>query len=709
MSFSISPGVEFSEIDLTTIVPAVSTTDGAFVGVFRWGPLNDIVLLGDELNLVQNFGKPNDDTASSFFTAANFLAYGNKLRLVRVASVDSEDVVIEVDTVGTAVSGVGFLNGSPRIRPGSTVTFGVEEKVVVSVTNDTDLVIDSAFVSDLTDEDVTFNVYVGALNATAEEGTGTGDPGIGILIKNDDYYLSNFSLGLANVGLWAAKHPGDLGNSLQVSLCPSSSAFKQTLAGTVSSSGTTLTGVGTAFDVRLVPGSIVKDVATGQERVIATVSSATSATTTTAFSPSLSGATVSAKWEYADAIGIAPGTSDFATERTSSNDELHVVVIDKGGEWTGIKGTVLERFQFLSKASNAKTPDGASNYYVNKINNTSRYIRWMDHLPAGLNWGDEANDTTYTAVNVANTVRLSGGLDVNVGSSIDGQRILGYDLFANADLVDVSFILAGAASTAVAISIINNICEIRRDCVAFISPELDDVVDNAGDEVEDSIEFRNTLPSSSYAFMDSGWKYQYDKYNDVFRWVPLNGDIAGLCVRTDTQNEPWFSPAGYNRGQIKNVIKLAYSPYKAQRDDLYLAGINPVINEAGQGTILFGDKTLLAKPSAFDRINVRRLFIVLEKAISKAAKNTLFDFNDEFTRANFRNLVEPYLRNVEARRGIYDFRVVCDSTNNTPEIIDNNQFVGDIYIKPARSINFIQLNFVAVRTGVEFSEIVGKF
>jgi phage tail sheath protein FI len=287
-------------------------------------------------------------------------------------------------------------------------------------------------------------------------------------------------------------------------------------------------------------------------------------------------------------------------------------------------------------------------------------------------------------------------------------------LFASAEEVDVSLILQGKAvgsanNAQLANYIIDNICESRKDCVAFISPAKTNVVSNAGNESTSMVGFRNASRSTSYAVLDSGYKYQYDKYNDVYRYIPLNGDTAGLCVRTDDTRDPWFSPAGFNRGQIKNIIKLAYNPDKANRDILYKANINPVVTFPGQGTVLYGDKTMLTKPSAFDRINVRRLFIVLEKAIATAAKYTLFEFNDEFTRAQFKNLVEPFLRDVQGRRGIYDFKVVCDSTNNTGEVIDRNEFVGDIYIKPAKSINFIQLNFVAVRTGVEFSEIVGQF
>ena len=269
--------------------------------------------------------------------------------------------------------------------------------------------------------------------------------------------------------------------------------------------------------------------------------------------------------------------------------------------------------------------------------------------------------------------------------------------------------MAGPHSQTVAEHIVDNIAESRKDCVVFISPGKDDVVNNAGNEVTDITSFRNDFNSSSYAVLDSGWKYQFDKYNNVYRWVPLNGDIAGLCVRTDNERDPWFSPAGFNRGRIKNTIKLSWNPTKAERDDLYKIGINPVIQFPGEGVVLYGDKTMLSKPSAFDRINVRRLFIILEKAIARAAKYSMFEFNDEFTRGQFVALVEPFLRDIQGRRGIYDYRVICNETNNTPEVIDRNEFRGDIYIKPARSINFIQLNFVAVRTGVAFEEIVGGY
>ena len=300
---------------------------------------------------------------------------------------------------------------------------------------------------------------------------------------------------------------------------------------------------------------------------------------------------------------------------------------------------------------------------------------------------------------------MSGGVDGTISTA---NVVTAYDYFNNAEAVDVALIVSGPADTTLSTSLIS-IAESRKDCVVFLSPPKSNVVDNAGSETTAITTYRNTLTSSSYAVLDSNWKYQYDKYSDVYRWVPMNGDVAGLCARTDLERDPWFSPGGLNRGIIKNVIKLAWNPTKTNRDDLYVKGINPVVSFQGEGTVLFGDKTLLSKPSAFDRINVRRLFIVLEKSIARAARFSMFEFNDQFTRAQFVSLVEPFLRDVQGRRGITDFKVVCDDSNNTGEIIDRNEFVGDIYIKPARSINFIQLNFVAVRTGVSFDEVVGKF
>ena len=410
-------------------------------------------------------------------------------------------------------------------------------------------------------------------------------------------------------------------------------------------------------------------------------------------------------WDFKNLFGQQPATSDYVAGRSGSQDELHLVVIDKDGLWTGEAGTVLETFEFLSKASDATKNDGSKAYYRDVVNEDSQFI-WFGDFPAGAtNWGDpsDALNVDYDELGIFDS-SLSGGA---TGSSpSDGDIIRGYDLFADPEEVDISLLLTGPASKAVALAVIG-ICDDRRDCIAFVSPEKDDVINNSGDETNDVIDFRNGLPSTSYAVMDTGWKFQFDKFNDVFRFVPLNGDIAGLLVRTDNLADPWFSPAGFNRGQIRDAVKLAFNPNKTARDELYSRGINPVVSFPGQGTVLYGDKTLLSRPSAFDRINVRRLFIILEKSIAKAAQFILFEFNDEFTRSQFRQLVEPFLREVQGRRGIFDFKVVADETNNTPEVIDRNEFVADIFIKPTRSINFIQLNFIAVRTGVSFSEVGG--
>ena len=559
MAFQLSPGVNVSEVDLTTVVPSLATTIGGFAGNFNWGPVNEIITISNEVQLVEKFGKPDSNTGTSFFTAANFLQYGSDLRVIR------------------------------------------------------------------------------SVGSTANNATNSGTP---VRILNKTNYEQNFAAG-SNSIVWAAKYPGSLGNAIRVSLADA-------------------------------------NVATG--------------------------------WTYSGEFSTTPNTSTYATRAATSNDEIHIVVVDLTGAITGTANTVIEKFGFVSKAGDAKNSDGSSNYYKDVINSKSKYIWWMGHPSTGANWGQ-------TAIQVANTGGGYAGLAVNnfdLSSGKDtaptaGNRNTSYDLFNNVDSVDVSLLMAGETADDVIPDRLISIAESRKDCMVFISPPLSAVLNNSGLEASTIKTYRDTITSSSYAVMDCGWKYQYDKYNDIYRWLPLNGDIAGLLVRTDVDRDPWFSPAGLNRGQVKNVVKLAWSPTKAERDTLYNSGINPVVTFPGEGTVLFGDKTLLNRPEAMDRINVRRLFIVLEKTVARASRSSLFEFNDEFTRAQFVNLVEPYLREIQGRRGIYDFRVVCDTTNNTPEVIDRNEFVGDIYVKPARSINFIQLNFVAVRTGVAFNEIVGRF
>jgi hypothetical protein len=463
-----------------------------------------------------------------------------------------------------------------------------------------------------------------------------------ITIKNEDQWEAQFADGSGKVGAFVAKFPGELGNSILVSMAD-----------------------------------------------VDTFSS----------------------WAYAEEFDDAPGTSEFVADLSGADDEVHVIVIDEDGLISGTPGTILEKYSNLSKAVDAKGPQGGSNFYANVLRG-SQFIHWMDHPTAlsvsGSAWGSSSAGTTFKTLTAALTVSLSGA--VSESELTSGEVQLGYDLFNDAENIDVNLIFMGHHSLADSKYVIENIAQTRMDCVVFCSPSYESVVNNTGNEADDIIAERvdsSFNVNSSYGVMDSGWKYQYDKYNDVYRWIPLNADIAGLCARTDLTNDPWWSPGGLTRGQIKNVVKLAYKPDKADRDNLYKKGINPVVSFPGEGTVLFGDKTLLAKPSAFDRINVRRLFIVLEKAIATASKYQLFEFNDAFTRAQFRNLVEPFLRDVQGRRGIYDFRVVCDESNNTGEVIDRNEFIADIYIKPARSINFITLNFIATRTGIAFEEVVG--
>ena len=656
MPFQVSPGVNVTEIDLTTVIPAVSTTDGAIAGRFNWGPADKRVLIDSEDTLAAQFQKPDNDNFQEWFTAANFLAYGNSLYISRV------------------------LNG--------------------------------------------------ANNATASGNTG-------ILVKNDDDYENNYSSGVAGAGDWVGKYPGAIANSLEVSVCQDSVAWESTVSSAnlvfTPASTTVLTkGANTSVDLTSGPNidltTIVSvgDILFFQSTGInlgdgIKVSSINATSITLAKAPTaeelgttgttkVQSAAIKRRWEYFNMFDAAPGTSTYATRAGGSGDELHIAISDEDGEITGVRGQVVERFSNLSRARNAMSDDGTSIYYKEVINQRSQWLWWASHVDNMTGAGGLASQTYTNSNNLPTSVSMSGGSDGAAPTS--AQLINGYDYFSSAEDVDVSLILGGDSNQTLAVHIINNICETRKDCIVCLSPEAADVVNNssyAGKEAEDTIAFRNTLPSSSYAVMDSCWKYQYDKYNDVYRYVPMNGDTAGLMVRTDTTRDPWFSPAGFNRGNVKNVIKLSVNPKKAERDILYKAGINPVVTFPGQGTILFGDKTLLAKPSAFDRINVRRLFIVLEKAISTASKFTLFEFNDAFTRSQFRNLVEPFLRDVQGRRGIFDFRVVCDDTNNTGEVIDRNEFIGDIYIKPARSINFIQLNFIAVRTGVDFEEVVGQF
>ena len=859
MPFQLSPGVNVTEIDLTTVIPAVATTDAAIGGVFKWGPVDKPTLVISESELANVYGRPDSDNAETWFTAASFLAYSNRLHVSRahhstgdaarfaayavnganyliydgaantltstsvgdeisevIAGVTAGSLITDIDdglisVTVTDTSGSDFddatglftVSNPMNLVEGEEVSLDTsanppEDSGGVSLSNTATYYITSVTVGvSTTTFGLTASQGGAIISAYSDKGTGaltinreagsqtrislsknfTGasggynfesfDPKYSFnavannntlqtdallaqhIVKNEDHYDGGSQSFDASVQ-FVAKYPGKLGNSLRVSVCESATAYQSNVStvdiyldidvgsNTATLAGAANTNVGT-FVESLNVGDLLKF--GSQENGIQYLEISSLPTTagvtsntgyTIGFLENLSiseavdingTGSVQRNWGYWGLVEAAPGTSNYvaAHGNTAATDEIHIVVIDQDGDISGVPGTILEVWDGLSRATDAKSDDGGSIYYKDVINQSSNWLWWAN---------DSTTGPSATAQLVASSTANPVTMDFRFGRDIaaeGSQSILGdcmraYDKFKSAEDYDISLILTGKSfggsssylgrnvtGFQFANYLIDNIAERRKDCVVFVSPEKDDVVANVTDITQDCIDFRSQLRSTSYAVLDSGYKYMYDKYNDVYRWIPINGDTAGLCAYTDDSRDPWWSPAGFNRGNLKNVVKLAWNPKKAERDLLYKNGINPIVNFPGQGIVMFGDKTLLAKPSAFDRINVRRLFIVLEKAIATAAKFTLFEFNDEFTRASFVNLVTPFLRDVQGRRGVTDFIVICDETNNTGEVIDRNEFVGDIYIKPARSINFIQLNFVAVRTGVEFSEVIGQF
>ena len=784
MAFQLSPGVNVSEIDLTTVVPAVATSDGAIAGVFRWGPIGQRILIDSENVLANRFGKPTNHNAETWFSAANFLSYANRLYVSRAANTSGATPRLSVNTVANTITSNNVFRlegdytssvsaGMYVIYSQNTSVLGYGNNILVSAVsytgNTTSITLNSNSTSN-TQVTLHFGNLGTSYSALALETGAVTSNIVNQIILNDEDYSDKVDNIDGDV-LYVAKYPGDLGNSLRVSVCDNSNSYTSNInlgvanstvgntsgvfavaignntglftytpgtGGTVANATTIATlakdsiaindniKVGnSSIGIQYMKVTAVGSVTTNASASIFTVDFEDPYRLHTDFNANSTVDTnVQRYWEFFNLVDTAPGRSDYVTENgnTSANDEVHIIVVDENGGFTGTPGRILEVFQGLSRATDAKTADGSDNYYKNIINENSAYVWWGN---------DRTTAVSNTAVNITtSTASTPGSFSLIVGSegysesnnSVFSAVASAYDLFASTEDSDISLVLQGrplGGSTVVngvtvlnfqlANYIIDNICEIRKDCIALISPDKAEILNALGNQATNLIAWRGALRSSSYAVLDSGYKYQYDRYNDVNRYIPLNGDIGGLCVRTDNTNDAWWSPAGFNRGQIKNIIKLSYNPRKAERDILYPNGINPVVTFPGQGTVLYGDKTLQAKPSAFDRINVRRLFIVLEKAISRSAKYSLFEFNDAFTRAQFKNLITPYLRNVQGRRGITDFLVVCDDTNNTAQIIDTNQFIGDIYIKPARSLNFIQLNFVAVGTGVQFSEVVGRF
>jgi len=694
MGFKVSPGVSIKEVDLTTIVPAVATTPGGFAGYFHWGPVNEIVTITNERELANAFLKPDNSNFVDFFTAANFLQYGNNCQVVRVVGSGSYNSNVKSD---------GTTGNATLYIPNST-----------------------AF---------------GACAGTT--------------------FSTNASGGI----LFASKYPGVLGNSLKVVITSGPGTTTGTLAVTAPL-GATFIAIVTGSSADFKYFSVGDEIAFSDGTTV-TVSGlrrinngATAAPTyatvtprfrdffgvtsgynaTTAQVPATSGlsgnhmlveletllpkaqtasTTFTQKSAYSKNVSTGATTSVYASDFGGANDLVNVLVIDRTGLWTGSANTVLEKWEGLSRAVDARNFDGSSNYYRTVLNEQSKYV-WAMSQDLASNDARSAGFTGYTLTGPSLGITSAVGQGVNslgltgaasVAPSDSERWADGWSLFQDADTVDVSLLPLGNASATLAQLVVQQICEKRLDCMAFVSPSQSNVENKLPYEALNQLKtFRDSTfnVNSSYAVLDSGWKYQLDTYNNLVRLVPLNADIAGLVARTEFTNEAWFSPAGFNRGQVKGVVKLAYNPTsEGHRDELYTRQINPVVSFPGEGVILFGDKTMQTRPSAFDRINVRRLFIILEKAIATASKFFLFEQNDAFTRAQFKNLVVPFLKTVQQRRGITDFKVVCDETNNTGEVIDRNEFVADIFVKPTRSINFIQLNFIATKTGVNFSEVGG--
>ena len=698
MAFQLSPGVNISEIDLTNVTPAVATTEGAIAGVFRWGPTGQRILVTSEKELFARFGKPatyyTDNTLTStwtnhetWFSAANFLSYSDALFVTRTADATAAaatstnfdalykgklgnsltvthcvsgnfDAVARTQTLTLNPSSTAGVATGFTTSAGITAYAGVGDRVTLS--NNTQLVISAiSTVSDAAaGSAVTFDGSDGLVAILATD----------TIVKSDHGLTTGQAVQYSRASGTSIEGLDEGGFYFVIRTDAGNFKLATTLANANAGTAVDLVAVGAGTSHTVTPVTTWKSNLTFTSKYTGA---------------SIYASTFSTQWGDANLFDAGPSTNG-----------VHVVVRDADGAISGVVGTVLERWENLSTSPTATKYDGSTNFIVDVLEQNSSWIAVSN-----------AKSVLIAATTFSSGATLTSGSDGldEVGITVS-DLAAGYDLYVDSSEVDISFVIQGKAKgTTLANYIIDNICEVRRDCVAFISPELSDTT------VDNIINFTGTLSSSTFAVVDSGYKYQYDKYADVYRWIPLNADVAGLCARTDDVRDPWFSPAGYNRGNIKNVVKLLVNPSKAQRDLLYKNSINPVVTQPGQGTVLFGDKTFTSTVSAFDRINVRRLFIVLEKTIGTAAKSTLFEFNDDFTRAQFTNLVEPFLRDVQGRRGIYDFKVVCDETNNTAQVIDSNQFVGDIYIKPARSINFIQLNFVAVRSGVEFSEIVGQF
>lgn len=746
MPFTVSPGVLTREIDLTTVVPTIATTQGGFSGPFLWGPIEDPARgrVSTVTQLDDQFYIPDENTFVSYYSCANFLSYGGTVEISRIANTSARNASTANTTYGATQEGATVLiknqeayeiNYDPSTGGSETGTYGPfvakwagerGNALKISICGP------DKEAATLTGQ-VTIDGTTGRLsgeNTNFFEEVRDNDV---IYIGSDKYLVNNVMSTSGTNTAYVVQTPGASSVTAKTTATPvnvyKTSGFESDPAAifgtiTVAKDSKSVGGNSSTFFTRQVqPGdfiTVTDDNSNPVRLKVASIQDDDSLTLTEKAKTAVTGKTWNRQWEYACSPGSsqtqaeAPTTTQWTDNLGGSNDEVHIVIADETGMWgttrtSSTAGTQIQKYFNVSVAKNS--PD----YYKNKLNN-DKFVWFMSHPQGAIStknpndstessWGSNASGSVkFPACGKVATYSFNGG-ENGLGNLSNADYTAGWDKFKEASDTSVSVLFAGEANSTVASHIITNIAEYRKDCMAFVSPEKSDVVGNS-DKANAVVAFRNALPSSSYGVIDSGWKKQFDRHNQTDRFIPLNADIAGLTVLTAESAGAFFSPAGFSRGNLRNVGALAWNPSAADRDKLYTKGINSVVRFPGQGTVLFGDKTLLSKPNAFDRINVRQLFITLEKSISQAAEQALFEFNDDFTRSQFVSIVDPFLRDIQARGGITDFLVVCDESNNTPQVIDSNQFVGAIYVKPARSINFVELSFVAVRTGVAFNEVV---
>jgi len=721
----LSPGIITREVDLTVgRADNVLANIGAIAGPFSIGPVGQAIDIATEQQLLNTFGKPiSTDTQYEYWmSASSFLSYGGVLKVARA----------DGSTLNNSNAGVGYASTtSAKIKNfddynsnwyGDGVAFTYASKNPGTWANNLKV----CFIDDIADQTIgvsttnltNLGAVIGFGVTTQLSGTLAG---VGTVSTVDGYLkgiitgVSTSATGNSTINVKIVSRVSGLGTETKISYVESNPLASFESSDTlyfVNNSGINTGSTGTATSV------------------------------TDWYNSQTLGLTNSTI--YWKQIADKPTTNAYSADRSGRNDAMHIVLVDDTGTVSGVQGNILEKHVGISKAADSVSSVNSPQkiWYKNYLANFSNYVyaggnpssasdNYWETTPTATGfstgftkyttaqglWGQNAQGIVFSAIG-NETYTLTGGVDYSASGGMSatlGDIVSAYDLFANKDEIQVNFLINGPGSSSEAESQAKankliSIADSRKDCIAVISPHRANVVDVLGtdNQTANTIRFFSGLNGSSYAVFDSGYKYTYDRFNNLFRYIPCNGDIAGLMVRTDIQQFPWFSPAGQQRGILNNAIKLAYNPSKSQRDSLYAARVNSIVNQPGAGILLFGDKTGLAYASAFDRINVRRLFLTVEKALEQVAQVQLFEFNDQITRSNFVNVVEPYLRDVQAKRGLYDFVVICDESNNTPDIIDNNEFRADIFLKPTKAINYVTLTFVATRTGISFEEVTGN-